>query len=342
VCLTSPGPVSAFAPVALATTDMQLALACARLILVTVPASAHAEVARACAPYLRDGQTILLLPGRTGGALEFRRVLHTSGCRARILLGETNTFPFAARCIAPGAAAILGAKSELFAAALPATRTTELVNICRQALPMIIGTHSVLHTSLNNVGAILHPAIMLMNAGRIASAEAFHFYADGVTPAVAETLAAADAERLEVARAYGVRVPGLVEWIAANYGHHARTIQDAIGRNPAYANIKAPTTLEHRYLHEDVPTGLIPLAELGEAVGVAVPTMRDLTERCRELLGGASWWCRPRTLAALGLDAVEPDAIRSVVELGRVPASVRSIRLRHGDESEILLRSASA
>ena len=37
-------------------------------LTVAVPASGHADVARACAPYLRDGQTVLLLPGRTGGA----------------------------------------------------------------------------------------------------------------------------------------------------------------------------------------------------------------------------------------------------------------------------------
>ena len=44
---------------------------------------------------------MLLLPGRTGGALEFRKALQKAGCRADVLLGEANTFPFASRAVGP-------------------------------------------------------------------------------------------------------------------------------------------------------------------------------------------------------------------------------------------------
>src|SRR3974377_2250326 len=90
--------------------------AAATVVLVAVPACGHADVARACAPWLRDGQKVLLLPGRTGGALEFRRVLQAAGCHARILLGEANTFPLAARCIGPAEAVVFGTKSDVQAA----------------------------------------------------------------------------------------------------------------------------------------------------------------------------------------------------------------------------------
>src|SRR5262249_11814409 len=148
------------------------------------------------------GQTILLLPGRTGGALEFRRVLREAGCRARVVLGEANTFPFASRCVGPGEAHIHGAKAQVLAAALPAWRTADLLAACRPLLPMLAPARSVLHTGLANLGAILHPTIALLNAGRIQAGEPFDFYAGGVTPAVAAALAAADRERLQVARAY--------------------------------------------------------------------------------------------------------------------------------------------
>ncbi len=62
-------------PVARATSVMSAALADVRLVLVAVPACAHGDIGRACAPHLRDGQTVLLVPGRTGGALEFQRTL---------------------------------------------------------------------------------------------------------------------------------------------------------------------------------------------------------------------------------------------------------------------------
>ena len=47
----------------------------------------------------------------------------------------------------------------------------------------------MLHTGLNNMGAIFHPALTLLNAGRIESTGGeFQFYIDGVTPSV-ETVA---------------------------------------------------------------------------------------------------------------------------------------------------------
>ena len=43
--------------------------------MVVVPSSAHADLAAAMAPHLRDGQVIILHPGRTCGAIEVAAVL---------------------------------------------------------------------------------------------------------------------------------------------------------------------------------------------------------------------------------------------------------------------------
>jgi opine dehydrogenase len=326
VVLTSPGPVSAFARIHVATSDIAEALEGAQLVLIAVPASGHADVAAECAPYLRDGQVVLLLPGRTGGALEFQAILRREGCTARILLGEANTFPFAARCVGPAAATIFGSKAELLAAALPATRTPALIAACKPALPMILAAPSVLHTSLANIGAMLHPVITLLNAERITRGVSFDFYTDGVTPEVAELLARADAERLQIAEAYGVPTESLVEWIESAYGHRVHDIRSAVGGNPSYRGIKAPNTVQHRYLTEDVPTGLIPLIELGKAAGLALPTLTSIVERCQALLGGEPWR-QPRTLHSLGLAGRDIDGVRSMVEHGREPSTARRFRI---------------
>jgi opine dehydrogenase len=301
---------------------MSEALAGVRRVLVAVPASGHADVARRAAPYLRDGQTVLLLPGRTGGSLEFRQVLRSSGCRARILVGEAETFPFAARTVGPAEAVIFGAKAQVLAAAMPANRTAELVALCRPLLPMLSPTRSVLHTGLANLGAILHPVITLLNASRIRCGEIFDFYTEGVTSRVAAALAAADAERLRIANAYGVVVKSLTAWVASAYGHFAHTIQAAVGSNPAYVGIKAPNTLHHRYLLEDVPTGLIPLIEMGRAAGLALPTLSGLVDLARVALGGPLWQS-PRTLAGLGLSGLGTEGIRAFVDRGNAPAAKR-------------------
>jgi opine dehydrogenase len=324
VRLSLPGGTQVAAPIARATSDLAAALADAQLVLVAIPASGHANLARACAHWLRDGQSVLLVPGRTGGALEFRRVLRAAGCRARILLGETNTFPLAARQVGPAEAFIFGTKDEIQAAALPAAHTPRLVAAWRPLLPMLTAAPSVLHTGLANVGAILHPVITLGNAERIRRGESFDFYTDGATTQVASVLAAADAERLAVARAYEVTLPSLPAWIAAAYGHSAGTMQAAVAGNPAYLGIKAPVTLAHRYLLEDVPTGLVPLLELGRAAGLVLPTLRGLVALAKRTLAGAPWQY-PRTLEVLGLAGLEPIGIRTLVT-GRFEHGVPSRR----------------
>lgn len=293
-------------------------LAGAEVVLVALPASAHRDVARACAPYLADGQVILLVPGRTGGALEFRRELRRHGCTADVTVGEAQTFPFASRVTAPGTAAILGVKQRVLAAALPASRTPQLLERCLPLLPMLAPAESVLHTSLENMGAILHPAITLLNAGRIeGERKGFQFYAGGVTPAVAAVLAAADAERCAVARAYGVAARTLAEWLADAYGQRGPDLRTAITGNPSYQGIMAPTALDHRYLKEDVPTGLVPLAELGAAAGVPCPTMEALI-RMASAVHGCDHRAAGRNLAALGLDGFTPAEIRWIIAEGGI------------------------
>jgi opine dehydrogenase len=326
--LTMPGATAQVAPIAAATSTMSTALKNASVVLVAVPASGHADIARACAPHLRDGQTVLLLPGRTGGALEFQRVLHAAGCHAEILLGEANTFPFAARNIGPAEAMIFGTKAEMLAAALPAKRTSELVATCRPFLPMLAAAPSVLHTGLSNLGAILHPTIVLANAERIERGETFDFYQDGVTQRVADVLAAADEERLRVAASYGVSIQSLPAWIAAAYGHHADSIKAAVCGNPAYAGITAPSTLQHRYLLEDMPTGLIPLVELGEAAGLVLPTLHYLISLARVKLAGALWQ-NSRTLDSLGLAGLNAAEIRARIVFGSPRQRAASSRSPH-------------
>jgi opine dehydrogenase len=320
--LTTPGSMTTFEPIVLATTKMAAALRDARVVLVAVPATAHADIAWACAPYLRDGQAVLLLPGRTGGSLEFRRVLRKCGCRADILVGEANSFPFAARTVAPGRAIIHGAKAELMAAALPATDTAALVAKCEPILPMLAPARSVLQTGLSNIGAILHPTITLLNAGSIARNEVFDFYTEGVSAQVARVLADADDERLRIARAYGEQVESLTEWVASAYGHRADTIERAIAGNPAYVGLKAPSTIHHRYLLEDVPTGLIPLIELGTAAGLTSPTLCSLLTLAKVALRTETWRAE-RSLESLGLNNLSIPEIHSMIATGSTPTKTK-------------------
>ena len=110
-----------FGELALATADIATALQGAEVIMVVVPSSAHASIAQSAAPHLRDGQVVILHPGRTGGALEFVQVLGQNGCQADVTVAETETLIYASRSDGPAQARILSIKYSVPLAALPAT-----------------------------------------------------------------------------------------------------------------------------------------------------------------------------------------------------------------------------
>ena len=120
------------------TSDIAEALDDAEVIMVVVPASGHRDVARLCAPHLCDGQIVILNPGRTGGALEFRQILNQRGCTADVVVAEACTFVFASRSTGPAQARIFRHKNAVPLAALPATRTGHLLETVCEAYPEFI------------------------------------------------------------------------------------------------------------------------------------------------------------------------------------------------------------
>ncbi len=78
------------------------------VIMVIIPATGHRYVAEVAAKHLKDGQIIVLNPGRTGGALEFRAVLKKAKVKANVTIAEAQTFIFASRTIGPAQSRIFG------------------------------------------------------------------------------------------------------------------------------------------------------------------------------------------------------------------------------------------
>lgn len=289
------------------TTDMGEALDGTHLAIVTVPASGHTDVARAMAPHLRPGQTVVLCPGRTFGALAFARELAAGGSRADVTVAETQTILYTCRAVSPSAVAVHALKNVVRLAALDPSRTEAVID----ALPRCIKSRvrparSTLETGLGNVGMVLHCGPVLLNVGWIETPTTqFRHYYDGITPAVARLLERIDAERVAVARGCGVDTPTTAEWLQTSYGLPPGDIYTCIRANEAYSTIDAPRTLDHRYVHEDVPTGLVPLEALGRAVGVPVPTVTMLIDMLG-LLTETDWRARGRGAASLGLSDSMP------------------------------------
>jgi opine dehydrogenase len=298
-----------FGRLAAVTSDMGEALERAEVIMIVVPSTAHAPIAQAAAPHLRDGQIVVLNPGRTGGALEFTEVLRRHGCQADVTVAETETLIYASRSDGPAQARVFSIKYSVPVAALPATRTPLVLDKVSDAYPQFIDGTSVLHTGLNNMGAIFHPALTLLNVGRIESTGGeFEFYIDGVTPSVAHVLEVLDRERVTVAAALGIRARTAQDWLKMAYNATGTNLYEAIHNQPGYYGIKAPRTLQHRYITEDVPMSLVPIAALGQQYGVAVQEM-DSIIRLACTIHRTDYWRRGRTLDKLGIEQLSVSEV---------------------------------
>jgi len=287
------------------TSNLEEAIKASSLIMVVVPAFAHKDVATKMAPFLQDEQIVVLNPGRTFGAIEFRQVLNKNGCQAKIILAESQTFIYASRSDGPSQARIHRIKDGVPLAALPSYNTQYVLEALRPYYPQFINGRTVLHTSLNNIGAIFHPAIMIHNAGRIeATGGEFQFYLDGVTPTVAKIMEEIDRERVSVAENLGVDVYTAREWLKFAYDADGANLYEAIHNQQGYRGIKAPATINHRYINEDIPMSLVPIASLGNHLGINVQAMESVI-RLACIARDTDYWENGRTIESLGLEKID-------------------------------------
>src|SRR5438132_197847 len=312
------GEITGFGEVARVVESLGEAVVGADLVLIVAPAISHQAYASLLAGSLRDGQTVVLNPGRTGGALEFDRALVRLGCRAEIRLAEAQTFIFAAELRGPAAVEVLKEKDVLRVAALPGDDTAGVVELLRGLYPQIEAAESVLETSVNNVGGVVHPAAMLLNTAAIESAAAgedVRFYKHQVNRHVASlVMEKVDAEKVAIGHALGLRdVWTILDWYRRSYGVDGETLYETLQNHPYYAGFHSPQhLLGYNHVPDEVPNSLVPLASLGAALGVPTPATRTVIDLAC-VMTDVDWWSVGRTVASLGLDGMTADEMRDFV-----------------------------
>ena len=309
------GVVEGFGKLELVTEDLGQAVRGADAIMVVTPANAHAAVARACADHLVDGQVVILHPGATCGAIEFSHLLRQHGCGSEVAVAETNSLIYACRVSRPGHASILGIKQDLVVATLPVAAGNRVLAMLQEAFPQVVGGKNVMQTSIGNANAVVHPAPTLLNTSLIESPHDWLYYWDGITPTIGAFVETIDQERIDLARALGIPATPIVEWYGIAYGVQARTLSEAVRNNPAYAKVKGQKRVRTRYLLEDIPTGLVPMIELGRKVGAKVERM-ELIARLGGYLLEEDFFESGRTLQRLGLEDMSGEEIMAFVETG--------------------------
>ena len=278
--------MSGFAPIQNATTDIAAAVRGSDVVAVVVPAYAHEWVAQQLAPHLEEGQIILLTPGYPFGTLLFRKTLREHGLRVRVDLAETNLILYATRIVGPAQVGVQAKKKALWVAALPASRTGEVLEVLRPAIPELEPLDNVLEVGFNCTNPLSHVSTVLLNLGRVEQDDGSRQFDlhEWMTPGILQVKNAMDAERGAVVRAMGIRYFTHAEALARFYEGVKHTVVPMQG--PVLEGSRA---VPPRYITEDVPMGLVAWASMGRALGVQTPTV-DALIHLAGVIKGTDYW----------------------------------------------------
>ncbi|MGY8666448.1 NAD/NADP octopine/nopaline dehydrogenase family protein [Bradyrhizobium sp. UFLA05-109] len=305
------------AKLALVTTDIVEATSNAELILCPAPAFAQQDIARLLAPHLRDGQ-VVFLPPATFGSMIFALALRACGNRAEVSFAETGTLPWLTRKHGPFEVAITIRAKRLPVGVFPLSQAPHALEVISRAFPGAIEPcGDALSGALMNAGPIIHPPLIVMNAGPIEHFERWDIHKEGTQAAIRRVTDALDDERIAVREKLGYGAPHFP--LAHHYakdgeiwmygrGSHDRLTDSGDWREQIVLS-------DHRYMREDLRLGLSLLVSVAELAGVATPLARAFLA-----IGGAicseDFARNGRTLATLGLGQLSQVDLQTLLREG--------------------------
>ncbi|MGV6393485.1 NAD/NADP octopine/nopaline dehydrogenase family protein [Pseudomonas caspiana] len=298
------------------TDDLAVAVAHAQLLVVPLPSTSHEGLAPQLGPLLRDGQVVFLPPGTFGGYL-FAQAMHSVGNHSEVAFAETGTLPYLARKHGANHVVISGYATRLPTGVFPARLGDSAFAVLREAYPAVEPIEDLLSGALMNAGPIIHPPLIMMNAGPLEHFDRWDIHNEGTVPSIRRVTDALDAERIATREALGYQAPHFPladhyatsgdEWMYGR-GAHGKLTDSGDWREDI-------DLLSHRYMLEDTRLGLSFLVSVGRWAGVPTPVAQGLLNLAsavtsRDLYGSG------RTLEQFGLDTLSREQMTELLEQG--------------------------
>jgi len=276
----------------------------AELIFLPDPAFTQLDNAKRLAPHVSDGQVVFLAPGTFGSWIMAQDV------KADVAFAETGTLPWLTRKHGPTTAAITARATRLPTGVYPARKSESARKVISKVFP-VEQVEDALSAALMNAGPVIHPPLILMNAGPLEHFERWDIHKEGTQPSIRRVTDALDAERIAARVALGYKAPHFPladhyradgdEWM---YGRkvHKKLTDSNDWREPIVLG-------EHRYMREDVEHGLAFLVSVCEWAAVPCPVARGLLALGSAVLG-KDLRHEGRTLENLGLASLSKDELK--------------------------------
>jgi opine dehydrogenase len=237
------------------------------------------------------------------------------GVKARVAFAETGTLPWLCRKPGPTEVRITMRATRLPTGVFPARESAHAFDVLRAAFPAIEPIEDALSGALMNAGPIIHPPLIVMNAGPLEHSDNYDIHNEGTQPAVRRVTDALDAERIAIRQAFGYGPEHFP--LRDHYENDRWMYGDSHQRLVESGDWREPIDLRsHRYMREDVEYGLALLASVARYAGVDAPLAHGLLAIGSTICGGDFARQSPRTLDNLGLAALERSALAGLLHDG--------------------------
>jgi opine dehydrogenase len=308
------GGLKGFGKIPIATTNIKEAIEDASIIMIVAPSFAQKAFIELALPYLVNSQIIVLIPGNFG-SFGIKKILKNNG--KNLTIAETNSLPYACRKVEEGKVDIWGVKSYLSIATLPAANIENVMERLSNIFPIPLSpAKNSLEISFSNPNMIVHCPTMILNAGRIESTKGnFIFYRDGVTESVYKIMEKMDRERIKIGEKLNLNLISTFEWFKRTYSLEGENLYKALSTSSIHGGHEAagaPKVLSHRYLTEDVPHLLVPVASFGKLLGIQTPIIECII-KLASAINGVDYSKTGRNLEALGLSKMKLEEILNYI-----------------------------
>jgi len=276
------------------TRDPGLAVSSGDILFIATTTLQHENVAKLIAPYVRDGQIIVLVPGYMGSQI-FRQYIDKE-----VVYSEWETTAYNGRIMDSLYVRITFYNPRNAISVLPVNRREQVLGILSSMFDNTRYTRKhILESAIHNPNLIVHTVGMLLSASRIEySGGEFWMYREAFTKSVVNVIKAFDVQKNEILNLFGCDSLNYFE--AAKWRNELDLTKDAmeVFKSFAASSNKGPTTLEHRYLIEDVPAGLCLFSSIGKVAGIET-TIADSIIYLTSALLSRDFWKEGRTIQKL-------------------------------------------
>lgn len=300
---------------ALPTADLAQAIQGAALVVMPLPCLTHESLAPQCAPLFEDGQVVFLPPG-TFGSFIFARAMHEAGNMANVAFAETGTLPYLARKHGDDNVRVSVYATRLPTGVFPARESERALAVIKRAYP-VEPLKDALDGALMNAGPIIHPPLIMMNAGPLEHFDEWDIHNEGTQPSIRATTNGLDNDRIALREALGYGEPHFPlanhydddaeEWMYGDGSHEQLTDS---GDWREHIDLQS-----HRYMREDTAIGLSFLTSVARWVGQDVPIAAGFLAIASAITGD-DLYGTGRTMENLGLADLDREGLAKLLQEG--------------------------